>query len=1606
MTTRSVPSPASSFKAQALNLISVLIFCTSLSLSSALHAGVYISEFMADNSAGLRTASGALVDWIELGNNGPAAVDVGGWYLTDSKSNLKKWSIPAGTSIPGYSHIIIFADTSEVSVTNGQLHANFSLSKDGEYLALVQPDGVNIVDEFAPEFPPQFENISYGHSVQERDLLTGGSSVRYQVPTAGGPGPWALGTGALGFTGTNGLFSVSYYEVIGAIDNIDVAESMVANPGMWKTDRPYPLLAQHASINFFGTDSPGAFGADQAFPGHSAIGEDRENFILTARGTIYVPTAGQWTFAVGSDDGFRLRISGHGADFVCEYTTGRGFDATLGTFNFPVAGAYDLQLTYYENFGGSGLELSSAPGFLETFSPGSFLLVGDPLNPIRHAGDIGSVIDTDVSQAMRGVNSRLDGEWEFVWNQATQEGDTLALSVLAADGFVASLNGTRVAALNAPDPLLWNSTATAARPAAEALTPSTFVLPASLLRLGTNTLSISALNNTASDTEFLIQPLLALRTSQNASFYYRYPTPRSSNSRGYTAPTPKVTISEPRGYRTQPFTVTISSTDTNAQIRYTLDGSVPRTNSALYTGPINISKTTTLRAAVVDPATIRQTAATTTWLFLEDILHQGSTPPPGWPANRQVNNHLMEYGMLQTIVNSDGQRLRQGMTNAIPSISIVTDLANLFNAQTGIYVNPGNDGRSWERPVSVELIDPVNGKESEFRIDAGLRIRGAFSRSSSNPKHSFRLFFRSDYGEDKLRFRLFGEEGASEFEKVDLRTSQNYSWAYENGNRDTFVRETFSRDSQRDMGMPYTRSRYYHLYLNGQYWGLYQTQERGDADYAETYLGGEDSDWDCIKTTQPGYTTTASDGTFTAFNNFHNIAINQGFTGVYSNNYFRVKGLNPNGTTNAAYPVYLDEDNLIVYMMNAYYAGDPDSPISIWGGMPNNMYALFNRVAPDGFKWLRHDAEHSLGVHSGYPVTCDTTGSGTGFTAQSQFNPATLHMRLCAHPQYRLRFADLVQKHLYGDGALTPTNAQKRFLSRMNEIDLAIIGESARWGRGKTRDATWLPECNRVLNTYLNQRRDIVIGQFRNRGWFPSIDAPSYSLINTQVPAGGQVRLSAPGTFYYTLDGSDPRMADGSINPAAMAVSGSGGPVSPRTLITTGATWRYFDKGSEPATAGGLNWRQSGFSDTSWSQGPGILGFAGSGTANQVATTTRRYVTGSSGPQVTTTYLRHTFSVQSTNGLGDLLINVLRDDGVVVYLNGTEILRDNMNSGTPSYDTYSSAVVGSPDQNTYFSYTVKGSQLLRNGTNVLAVELHQANSGSSDLYFDFSLTALPNLAQVFTNVTINKTVTVKARAFSGSEWSALSENQVTVIPSPVDYSHLRVSELMYAPPSPPVGSPYDADDFAWLELRNFGATSLGLAGVNFTAGITHTFGELAVPAGGRLVVAKNIAAFATRYPTNDVQIVQWESGNLARRGETLSLADALQTNIFTFTYTNAWYPETFNTGISLVAQDLSAPAPVWSEKENWRAAWVPFGTPGRPEPPRLSAAKLTQDGKLAFSVEGLEGAVELWFAPDLEHWDPCPAAAWSLVNSVVTVDLDHPSLAPAGRTFFRLKMLE
>jgi methionine-rich copper-binding protein CopC len=165
------------------------------------------------------------------------------------------------------------------------------------------------------------------------------------------------------------------------------------------------------------------------------------------------------------------------------------------------------------------------------------------------------------------------------------------------------------------------------------------------------------------------------------------------------------------------------------------------------------------------------------------------------------------------------------------------------------------------------------------------------------------------------------------------------------------------------------------------------------------------------------------------------------------------------------------------------------------------------------------------------------------------------------------------------------------------------------------------------------------------------------------------------------------------------------------TLISYGSSWKYLDNGSNAGTA----WRAVSYSDATWRTGNAELGY---GDGDE--TTVVRYGSFSSSKYVTT-YFRKAISIANASLYSGLSLSIKRDDGAVVYINGTERYRTNMPTGTISYTTLASADA-SDDGETPQTISLSSSMLV-NGTNVIAVEIHQRTRSSSDISFDFQLTA-------------------------------------------------------------------------------------------------------------------------------------------------------------------------------------------------------------------------------------------------------------------------------------------
>lgn len=1139
----------------------LLAALVALSLSTFTHGQVIISEFMADNKTALVDANGNFSDWVEIYNPSGASVNLAGWALTDDATHQSKWSFPS-TNLAAKGYLVVFATGTNRTVLGEPLQAKLKLSADGEYLALLQPNG-RVASEFAPAFPQQYTDISYGiaQNVVTNTLVGANAPVRVLVPNGSSLGTswtqtsfddssWLAGTAGVGYETAVPGFAVRNFKANISVSSLAAAQGVITNPSQQSA-----LYTENAPfINYYNTGTGANYGNDRTFPGFT-IESDIEDFVVEATATVTIPSAGNWTFGVNSDDGFTLSVG----NFNMSYPDPRGPGDTLQTFNFPAAGDYALRLVFYERGGGSEVELYAAKGSFTGWNPTNFRLVGDTAGgglavraPVV-SGGVGSTsyqsfIKTSVQSQMSGVSPTAYIRVPFaVATPASLQ--SLTLRLMYDDGFVAYLNGVEVARRNAPAALQWNSTATAAHPNSAAFSFEDINISDFLntLQTGNNVLAIQGLNQSASDSDFLIVPqLVEYKVTNSSTNYFATATPGAPNGSGFIAFVADTKFSVDRGFFTNAFTVAITTATPGATIRYTTDSSTPTaTHGNVYAGPIAISKTTVLRAAAFATGFQPSDVDTQTYIFLSDVIRQSPNGevPAGWPATWGGN--VVDYGMDPNVVNNaaySGTILSDLQT--IPSFSIVTDLPNLFDAANGIYSNPGGDGISWERPASVELLFPTGA--GGFQIDAGVRVRGGYSRSGGNPKHAFRFFFREEYGASKLKYPMFAKQnGAEEFNGFDLRTFQNYSWSFEGDSRGVFVRDQFSRDTQIAMGQPGERGDYYHLYIDGQYWGLFNSDERPEASFAASYFGGEPEDYDVVKVDPGrGYNIYATDGTLDAWTRLWQAAVN-GFASDAA--YQKVQGNNPDGTRNPAYEVLLDVDNLIDYMLVILYGGNLDAPISNFLGnsSPNNWFGFRHTNGLSGFRFVAHDSEHTLLDVNQNRVGPFSAGDPTSGGGLLKSNPQYVFQQLWQNTEFKMHLADRVQKHFFNGGVLSPSSALARFMARKTEIDRAVVGESARWGDSKrepalTRNSEWLAEINRIANNYIPQRTGIVLNQLKTKGLFPSIAAPSFNQFGGNVPSGFALTLTAPtGTIYYTRDGSDPRVRGGAVAASALTYSSS-----------------------------------------------------------------------------------------------------------------------------------------------------------------------------------------------------------------------------------------------------------------------------------------------------------------------------------------------------------------------------------------------------------------------------------------------------------------------------------
>ncbi len=606
-----------------------------------------------------------------------------------------------------------------------------------------------------------------------------------------------------------------------------------------------------------------------------------------------------------------------------------------------------------------------------------------------------------------------------------------------------------------------------------------------------------------------------------------------------------------RGFYTGPQVVEITTDTPEAVIFITSDGSEPgpeNPSASIYEGPLTISTTTVLRAMGVRAGWMPTNVDTQTYLFADQVAGQSRSPegfPQQWMGSLEGTRApvpaLSHFGMNQGVLSSlpltdlTGQdfELVEALTS-IPSISLAIGADVLLDPQEGLYENAGQRGRAWEREVSFEVIDP--GRGTNVQVNAGLRAHGGWNRFREMLKKSFRLYFRSDYGDSELRYPMFPGEEVQEFDRLILRSGNGKAWSSPwralsgSGNsleRVTYMRDQIVRDFQGRMGQPSISGTFMHLYINGHYWGVYNPVERPTEHFAASRFGGDHEEYDVIKWSR-GIGHLVSAGDDLEWNRLiqlvrGNVLLAETFEEIQS---------------------LLDLENFVDYIALNHYAGNVD-----W--VDNNVYAMRRNGPGEKFRFYCWDSEESY---------LNTTVDVSERTAADSC--MEIHLALRAHPEYRRLFGDRVQRHFFNDGALTPGQTEAIFDFHASSLDQAIVAESARWGdllrpSNPYERSDWLAEITNIRENYLSPRVGTVLSQFRSDGLYPRVAAPVFAPQHGgEVAAGTPVTLDAEtttGTIYYSMDGSDPREEGGAISGSAqvfMPNSGSQAPI----MITGGAS--------------------------------------------------------------------------------------------------------------------------------------------------------------------------------------------------------------------------------------------------------------------------------------------------------------------------------------------------------------------------------------------------------------------------------------------------------------------
>ncbi len=485
-------------------------------------------------------------------------------------------------------------------------------------------------------------------------------------------------------------------------------------------------------------------------------------------------------------------------------------------------------------------------------------------------------------------------------------------------------------------------------------------------------------------------------------------------------------FSEPGGFYSEPIALSITAAGPGTSVHYTLDGSEPTEQSPVYTAPIAIKDRSDEANLFADIETTREGWIKPPSVFKGTVVRAAAIAANGTKSQVVTQTYFIHPEGTDRF--------------SLPVISLATDGRHFFDDDTGIYVpgslyknvvperpweNPANytqSGREWERPVSVEFYER-DGTQG-FSLNAGVRIHGG--ATTANPIKSLRLYFRKEYGQGRLNYRLFPDRDYEKFDVLVLRSSGNDH----DGSlfRDALMQRLLEEGHTSVDTLGYRPAV---VFLNGEYWGIHNIRERADEEYIAEKYGIDPNRIDLLEfNAEPIAGDADHYNAMIQYLKDHDIRERQHYEYIQTQ---------------------LDVDNYIDYMAAQIYYNNTDWPgnnIRMWREKTDS-YSQGAAYGRDGrWRWIVFDTDFGFGMYGKENYKHDTLAFATAQNGPDWPNPewSTFLLRtLLKNDDFRERFAGRFADHL--NGTFAPERVVKLIESFEQGIAAEIDEHIERWGR-------------------------------------------------------------------------------------------------------------------------------------------------------------------------------------------------------------------------------------------------------------------------------------------------------------------------------------------------------------------------------------------------------------------------------------------------------------------------------------------------------------------------------------------------------------------------------